>query len=143
MAQSNHHPLNTGGSHYGGSAASFGLQQSSYLSNNSSALNKNPLGGGLSTGGGGGGYKPSILSGLGGGNNISTSSSAGASNYLPPTGVNTGSRFGRLAQFGVMTGAGSNSTSHTNSMASQSHHNEGSVGTSSFASALGFGRHKI
>lgn len=129
-----------GGVSGGGSLASFGAQQSNYLGSNNAGggLGSKPLPQ-L------GGYKPSVLGNVGNNNNISTSSSAGTSGYLPPTGAGAGSRFGRLAQFGVMSGAGSNNGSNSNngSLASNNlNDNSGSVGNS-FASALGFGRHKI
>ena len=132
-----------GGGSLGGGG--FGAQ-SSYLSGNSSSsnpLNKNPLGGA---------YKPSILGSLGGlnsgNNNVSTSSSAGTNGYLPPSGAGTGSRFGRLAQFGVMSGAGGGGNTSITSGSNASHqHNANDGGSSSmgnsFVSALGFGRHKV
>lgn len=114
-----------------GSIASFGAQPSysSVNSNNSNNAGNKP--GQL------GGFKPSVLGGLG--NNVSTSSSAGTAGYLPPSGAGTGSRFGRLAQFGVMSG--NNNNSNNGSVTSHNQLNDGSG--SSFASGLGFGRHKI
>lgn len=114
-----------------GSIASFGAQPSYSSVNSNLSNNAGNKPGQL------GGFKPSVLGGLG--NNVSTSSSAGTAGYLPPSGAGTGSRFGRLAQFGVMSG--NNNNSNNGSVTSHNQLNDGSG--SSFASGLGFGRHKI
>eukprot|EP01040_Poterioochromonas_malhamensis_P002127 gene2127-2268_t len=114
-----------------GSIASFGAQPSYSSVNSNISNNAGNKPGQL------GGFKPSVLGGLG--NNVSTSSSAGTAGYLPPSGAGTGSRFGRLAQFGVMSG--NNNNSNNGSVTSHNQLNDGSG--SSFASGLGFGRHKI
>jgi len=123
----------SGGSNnlYTGSIASFGAQPSYSSVNSNLSNNAGNKPGQL------GGFKPSVLGGLG--NNVSTSSSAGTAGYLPPSGAGTGSRFGRLAQFGVMSG--NNNNSNNGSVTSHNQLNDGSG--SSFASGLGFGRHKI
>jgi hypothetical protein len=138
------------------SVLSSGLGQPSYLSTNSNNLNaasitsKNSNAQGF-------GYKPSLLSAssyqsgsnagnsgvsYGGTNPVSTSSSAGNNGYLPSAGVAGASRFGRLAQFGVMNSSSNSSASNNINDGGNNNTGSGGIG-SSFASALGFGRHKI
>lgn len=70
------------------------------------------------------------------------SSSAGTNNYLPPTGVSGASRFGRLAQFGVMNTSNNSSTVISSTSNGTNSFNENNIG-GTFTSGLGFGRHKV
>jgi hypothetical protein len=137
---------NFNSSHYSSNSMGSNLPGKSNQLPSIGGGNSNSIGGSM---GGVGGYKASsLLPSLGGGGgsglgNVSASSSAGSNNYLPPTGAAAGSRFGRLAQFGVMSGAGSNqnnsivSGNNNNHQGQQDYNNIGSSFTS------GFGRHKI
>jgi hypothetical protein len=141
---------NFNSSHYSSNSMNSNLPGKSNLLPSVGGGNSNSIGGSMG-GGGGGGYKASsLLPSLGGGGgggglgNVSASSSAGSNNYLPPSGVAAGSRFGRLAQFGVMSGASSNQhnsiVNGNNSNSHQSQQDYNNIG-STFTS--GFGRHKI